>query len=461
MVQLIHQYETTLQSLKADLLRLHDESGKTAILQQTATKAAEQATQVQATVNSKQVEIDAQRQHLEDLAPAQINRQLHQRYEQRADIGKLLLMLRDITEKQEAQRRLEQNLTAQEQLIVRLKETCKKAKSSLEQAKKNNDDANHRLLTMQTSLEEHLLSLRHRMVEEHTQTCPLCGQHIDHIELDEKFRAFLTPQEQEQAATQKALEQASQLHQTSEQEYHQAFGKQQTTRQHLTRQHLTQQQCTLDKVQTQATQMAVKLGWDTAFPTEQQVSDSLEELQQIIMQLERKQKEEEQVQLNARFGGTRFRTLVQSYILRPLQNNANNYLQRITDRYRLTCSEENEQLSILVHDRYHKDQVRSATVLSGGERFMISLALSLALSSFNRPDMKVNILFIDEGFGTLDEHSLDSVMSTLERLQEMARQSNRRVGIISHREELEERIPVQIRVEKRGEGRGCVTIKKL
>jgi DNA repair exonuclease SbcCD ATPase subunit len=70
--------------------------------------------------------------------------------------------------------------------------------------------------------------------------------------------------------------------------------------------------------------------------------------------------------------------------------------------------------------------------------------------------MNVNILFIDEGFGTLDEKSLDSVMSTLEKLQEIAGQSDRRVGIISHREELDERIPVQIRVVKRGEGRSQV-----
>ena len=160
--------------------------------------------------------------------------------------------------------------------------------------------------------------------------------------------------------------------------------------------------------------------------------------------------------LNRIFGGNRFRTLVQTYILRPLLNNANIYLERITDRYLLTCSEENEQLSILVLDKYNKNQVRSVTVLSGGERFMISLALSLALSSLNRPDMNVNILFIDEGFGTLDEKSLDSVMSTLERLQEIAGQSNRRVGIISHREELEERIPVKIRVIKKGEGRSNI-----
>ncbi|MDE6010505.1 MAG: SMC family ATPase [Muribaculaceae bacterium] len=160
--------------------------------------------------------------------------------------------------------------------------------------------------------------------------------------------------------------------------------------------------------------------------------------------------------INSYFGGVRFRTLVQSYILRPLLNNANIYLSRITDRYMLTCSDENEQLSILVLDRYNKDQVRSATVLSGGERFMVSLALSLALSSLNRQDMNVDILFIDEGFGTLDEKSLDSVMATLERLPEIAGQGDRRIGIISHREELSERIPVQINVRKYGEGRSRI-----
>ena len=165
--------------------------------------------------------------------------------------------------------------------------------------------------------------------------------------------------------------------------------------------------------------------------------------------------------INEYFGGTRFRTLVQTYVLRPLLNNANIYLQKITSRYELTCSEDNEQLSILVLDNDNKKQVRSATLLSGGERFMISLALSLALSSLNRPDLNVNILFIDEGFGTLDEKSLDSVMETLGKLQDIAGLKDRRVGIISHRTELEERIPVQIKVEKRGEGRSQVTIKNM
>jgi DNA repair exonuclease SbcCD ATPase subunit len=187
--------------------------------------------------------------------------------------------------------------------------------------------------------------------------------------------------------------------------------------------------------------------------------DNIKKLKEIEVRLEEaKRRFARWDKLNSIFGGTRFRTLVQTYILRPLLNNANIYLQQITDRYRLTCSEDNEQLSILVHDRYNKDQVRSVTVLSGGERFMISLALSLALSSLNRPDMNVNILFIDEGFGTLDEKSLDSVMQTLEKLQEIAGQTNRRVGIISHREELEERIPVKIQVIKKGEGRSMIEV---
>ena len=163
--------------------------------------------------------------------------------------------------------------------------------------------------------------------------------------------------------------------------------------------------------------------------------------------------------LNKHLGGDRFRNIVQTYVLRPLLNIANQYLERITDRYELTCDENNEQLSILVLDHYNKNQVRSATVLSGGETFMISLALSLSLSSLNAQGMNVNILFIDEGFGTLDEKSLDSVMSTLEKLQDIAGQSHRRVGIISHREELMERIPVKIYVEKKGEGRSQVVVK--
>jgi DNA repair exonuclease SbcCD ATPase subunit len=205
-------------------------------------------------------------------------------------------------------------------------------------------------------------------------------------------------------------------------------------------------------IQKRAEQMG---GIQTALQKNQENRERLALITQEMQQAEKRLKKWDII--NKYFGGTKFRTLVQSYILRPLLNNANVYLRQITDRYELTCSEENEQLSILVLDRYNKNQVRSATVLSGGERFMISLSLSLALSSLNRPDMNVNILFIDEGFGTLDEKSLDSVMETLEKLQDIAGQNHRRVGIISHREELYDRIPVKIEVRKKGEGRSFIS----
>ena len=198
---------------------------------------------------------------------------------------------------------------------------------------------------------------------------------------------------------------------------------------------------------------AIKNKLDTHKENEKKLAELAKQLEALTRNFNKWDK------LNNIFGGTRFRTLVQTYILRPLLNNANIYLEKITDRYVLTCSEDNEQLSILVLDRYTKNQIRSVTVLSGGERFMISLALSLALSSLNRPDMNVNILFIDEGFGTLDENSLTSVMNTLEKLQEIAGQNNRRVGIISHREELIDRITVKIIVKKKGEGRSQIEIK--
>jgi exonuclease SbcC len=205
-------------------------------------------------------------------------------------------------------------------------------------------------------------------------------------------------------------------------------------------------------IQKRAEQMG---GIQTALQKNQENRERLALITQEMQQAEKRLKKWDII--NKYFGGTKLRTLVQSYILRPLLNNANVYLRQITDRYELTCSEENEQLSILVLDRYNKNQVRSATVLSGGERFMISLSLSLALSSLNRPDMNVNILFIDEGFGTLDEKSLDSVMETLEKLQDIAGQNHRRVGIISHREELYDRIPVKIEVRKKGEGRSFIS----
>lgn len=187
----------------------------------------------------------------------------------------------------------------------------------------------------------------------------------------------------------------------------------------------------------------------------QQDAEKREQIAGIQTQLKERERTENHWKiLNDYFGGTRLRTLVQTYILSPLLRSANLYLSKITNRYQLTCDGQNEQLSILVNDLYNH-RVRSSAVLSGGERFQISLALSLALSDLNREGLNVDILFIDEGFGTLDKYALNSVMNTLQNLSSIVGQQSRRVGVISHREELNA-IPSKILVKRDGRGKSTV-----
>ena len=141
--------------------------------------------------------------------------------------------------------------------------------------------------------------------------------------------------------------------------------------------------------------------------------------------------------------GKQFRKVAQSFILSHLLNIANGYLCRFSDRYMLTCQP--GSLVILVEDTHNPGVSQSANILSGGESFMVSLSLALALSRLNAADNGVDTLFIDEGFGTLSDECLTNVMDTLEALHQMG---GRRVGIISHVDELSHRIPVQVRVER-------------
>lgn len=141
--------------------------------------------------------------------------------------------------------------------------------------------------------------------------------------------------------------------------------------------------------------------------------------------------------------GRQFRKVAQSFILSHLLNIANGYLCRFSDRYALTCQP--GSLVILVEDTHNPGVQQSANILSGGESFMVSLSLALALSRLNAADNGVDTLFIDEGFGTLSDECLTNVMDTLEALHQMG---GRRVGIISHVDELSHRIQVQVRVER-------------
>jgi len=151
--------------------------------------------------------------------------------------------------------------------------------------------------------------------------------------------------------------------------------------------------------------------------------------------------------------GSRFRKIAQSFLLNHLLVKANSYLHHFTDRYELLS--EPGSLAILVKDRYTNLPPQFVKILSGGETFMVSLSLALALAQLNDTPSAVDTIFIDEGFGTLDPNSLTAVMDTLEKLHQIG---GRRVGIVSHVEELRQRISVQVNVRKIDPTRSKVTV---
>lgn len=146
--------------------------------------------------------------------------------------------------------------------------------------------------------------------------------------------------------------------------------------------------------------------------------------------------------------GQKFRRYAQGLTLDYLLRLANRQLQKLNGRYLLRRLA-GEDLELEVIDRFQADTVRSIKNLSGGEQFLVSLALALGLSGLTGSRVKMESLFLDEGFGTLDQESLDIALSALSSLQE----EGRMIGIISHVESLKERIPVQIQVIPTGGGR--------
>ncbi|MCC9135441.1 AAA family ATPase [Pontibacter silvestris] len=145
--------------------------------------------------------------------------------------------------------------------------------------------------------------------------------------------------------------------------------------------------------------------------------------------------------------GNKFSRFAQGLTLARLVELANRHLQKLNDRYRILKSSE-EDLELLIVDTYQAEAVRPMNTLSGGESFLVSLALALGLSDLAGRRTQINSLFIDEGFGTLDAETLDAAISTLENLQA----SGKMIGIISHVEALKERISTQIRVKKQAGG---------
>ena len=154
--------------------------------------------------------------------------------------------------------------------------------------------------------------------------------------------------------------------------------------------------------------------------------------------------------------GKKYRNFAQGLTFEIMVSHANAQLIKLTDRYLLVRDRE-QPLDLNVIDNYQAGEVRSTKNLSGGETFIVSLALALGLSKMASKKVRVDSLFLDEGFGTLDEDTLETALETLASL----RQDGKLIGVISHVAALKERIATKILVEKvsggksRLSGPGC------
>ena len=139
--------------------------------------------------------------------------------------------------------------------------------------------------------------------------------------------------------------------------------------------------------------------------------------------------------------GQAFRNFAQGLTLDHLVSLANIHLERLHDRYFL-ARQEDDSLNLTIIDTYQADTIRPVETLSGGESFLVSLSLALALSDLASDRVNIESLFLDEGFGTLDPETLETALTALDHLQA----SGKMIGVISHVQILKERLPSKIQL---------------
>ena len=181
--------------------------------------------------------------------------------------------------------------------------------------------------------------------------------------------------------------------------------------------------------------------------------DNLEQIQRLQAQIDQELESSKHWQvlfdLIGDSKGDKFNNFAQDLTLQQLLQLANKRLIHLTDRYQIDQPAEDEDDSLVAIDEHMGGQRRSIKTLSGGETFILSLALALALSDLASRNIEINSLFIDEGFGTLDPETLDQTLDTLEVLQA---ESLKMIGVISHVDSLKERIATQIQLTQNGQG---------
>ncbi|EFW3186232.1 exonuclease subunit SbcC [Shigella flexneri] len=209
---------------------------------------------------------------------------------------------------------------------------------------------------------------------------------------------------------------------------------------------------TVEQIQQELAQTHQKLRENTTSQGEirqqlKQDADNRQQQQTLMQQIaQMTQQVEDWGYLNSLIGskeGDKFRKFAQGLTLDNLVHLANQQLTRLHVRY-LLQRKASEALEVEVVDTWQADAVRDTRTLSGGESFLVSLALALALSDLVSHKTRIDSLFLDEGFGTLDSETLDTALDALDALNA----SGKTIGVISHVEAMKERIPVQIKVKK-------------
>ena len=184
-----------------------------------------------------------------------------------------------------------------------------------------------------------------------------------------------------------------------------------------------------------------------------------ERLQALAAQRQECERWNQLEQLIGSYDGKKFRNFAQGLTFELMVAAANRQLQKMSDRY-LLIRDRAQPLELNVIDQYQGGEVRSTKNLSGGESFVVSLALALGLAQMASRNVRVDSLFLDEGFGTLDQDALETALDTLAGL----RQDGKLIGVISHVAELKERIGTQIQViplpggRSRLSGPGCQAV---
>ncbi len=182
--------------------------------------------------------------------------------------------------------------------------------------------------------------------------------------------------------------------------------------------------------------------------------------QAMLDEIERQQAQEQRwgklAELIGSSDGKKFRNYAQQFTLDVLLGYANAHLGQLARRYRLerVTHAGAPSLALMVRDQDMGGEVRSVNSLSGGESFLVSLALALGLASLSSNRVRVESLFIDEGFGSLDTETLGVAMDALDALQSLGR----KVGVISHVQEMTERIATKVLVRPAGGGSSAVVV---